>query len=31
MLVHEISERNEAPVAQKIQVLFIDDIHGSEA
>jgi hypothetical protein len=31
MLVHEISERNEAPVAQKIQILFISDIDGREA
>src|ERR1700737_4284824 len=27
----EISERNRASVAQKIQTLFIDDLDGSEA
>ncbi len=30
-LVYEISERNGASVAQKIQTLFIDDLDGSEA
>jgi hypothetical protein len=27
----EVSEGKEAPVAQKIQTLFIDDLDGSEA
>lgn len=30
-LVHQISERNGAAVAQKVQILLIDDFDGSEA
>jgi Lsr2 len=31
MLVHGVSQRNGAAVAQKIQTLFIDDLDGSDA
>jgi Lsr2 len=30
-LVHQISERNGAVVAQKVKILLIDDLDGSEA
>jgi hypothetical protein len=30
-LAHQIRERNGASVAQKIQILLIDDLDGSEA
>jgi hypothetical protein len=31
MLADQASERNGAPVAQKVQTLFIDDLDGSKA
>jgi hypothetical protein len=30
-LMHQISRRNGAAMAQKVQILFIDDLDGSEA